>query len=823
MRGGALQRICAALAVMAALAAQEKLEVEGPQPGVVRLGDSATVRITIEGRGADPRTPQIPQVEGLTTQLSGPSHSSYTFFDGRTQIQRSGVQYTLLLRPQQQGEVVVPSFPIWTGTKEQRTPELRLRVVKDLRGGDLAWIDVTVEPQRVYVHEPIRIRTEFGIQPGLRLVQDVYQRTRYLDVEVQASWLSRFPGGERIALPEPTGDLRAIISNRELFAAEFDGKHLRDGKTWQRFGFDRAFLPTRTGKIELMAPTLRFHVVRSAGVPDVFGRPRGSQSENLYVYGKAVTVEVLPIPEAGRPTPYYGAVGRFAIRAELDRDSVVVGSSIKLQLVVTGTGNLEFLRLPECDDLEGFHKLGAAEVRRDAQKVVVSYDLAPLSADVDAVPALPWNYFDTSPGVERFVEVATRPLPLDVKPLANGEMLAPLPEAARKAVTPGVDDIYDLPELEGAPRRRAAAAGWWSWLVVLGPWLLGTVAGYAFAAWRRRAADTAGQRLRSARRTCRAAIAAGTDPIDALAGYLGDRFDVPAAAVIRPDLQARLELAGVDAELAGELAGAIERGTAARYGGGEPLTADDVAALVARLDPVALRRGAWLGWLLLPMLLGAPATAQQDGVAAYRNGDYVAAEAAFVRRYQATGDRRLLQARGNCLFRRGDLPRALWAYESALLGAPRDAQLLANVAVVRSRLEIPPPEVGFVGELAQLQRRLLPAERRALLLLCMFVAALCLVTGWRRVGLRWVGAIALMPGLWLAAEEVWLGPSRRPVAIALTAIAITSEPRADLDAVATVRPGVAVDVLGSTQGAFVRVSAAGRSGYVPTAAIAVVE
>src|SRR5690606_33260362 len=121
------------------------------------------------------------------------------------------------------------------------------------------------------------------------------------------------------------------------------------------------------------APMLRYHVVLREGQIDVFGGRRGEKTENYYVYGEPITLEVLPIPEEGRPNPYYGAVGRFTIDAALDRSRVDVGASVKLTLTVGGQGNFEFLRLPELDRLEGFHLLGQAETRRGPDGIVVTY------------------------------------------------------------------------------------------------------------------------------------------------------------------------------------------------------------------------------------------------------------------------------------------------------------------------------------------------------------------------------------------------------------------------------------------------------------------
>ncbi|HEX5053586.1 MAG TPA: BatD family protein [Planctomycetota bacterium] len=816
--------------------AQEKLEVDGPEPATIRLGDAARAAIRIEGRTANPREFKLPDVDGLRLELSAPTRSSYQFFDGRTLTERTGVQYQLVLRPLREGSFVVPPFPIWTGTSEQMTRELRLDARKDLRGEDLGWLDVTVEPQRVYVHEPIRMRVSFGVQQGLRLVEDVHNRSRYYDVEVQAPWLYEFSAGEPIDLPEPQGDVRYVVGNRQLLLTQFEANHERNGDRWQRFSFEKAYLPTRLGKIELSAPLLRYQVIQRQGQQDIFGRARGQLTDNFYVYGKPITLEVLPIPEAGRPVPYYGAVGRFTIRAAVDKDTVRVGSSVKLTITVGGQGNFEFLRLPALDQVDGFHKLGQAEAKRDADRVVVTYDLLPLSTSVKEVPPVHWNYFDTTPGVEKFQQVATAAVPLTVLPLLNGETLAPLPSTATKAVTPGVDDIFDLPSLAGPAATHSVPPVWYAWLATLGPWLLAVAGVMALAVLRRRAADVDGQRARGAARACLRALSHGGDATEALAAYLGDRLGVPAAAVIAPDLRQRLAAAGLDGAVADEVVAQIERGTAARYGGGSVLEAQAVRELVPRLEGQRFGVRLWLPFVLWPFLVltapvelraQSPATpapgAASEAVAAYREGDYHTAERLFAQAFEATGDRRLWQARGNCFFRLGQLPEARWAYESARLGLPRDPELLADLKLVRTRLEVDDAPTGFVAELATLRDRLTAGERLWLCAFCMAAAAACLVLGWRRVGLRWIGVLVFVPGAMLSVDALWLEPQRPAQAIALQKLSLVSEPRLGLESVATVRPGVAVSVLGGEQGTFVRIQAGERSGYAPRAAVAIVQ
>lgn len=834
MRPGlALSCVLGAALASGSAAAQEKLSVLGPEPASVRLGDSARAEVRIVDPKGSPREFALPEVDGLRLRLAGPSRQMEQRWDGQSLTQRETLSWQIDIQPLREGSFVVPPFRVWTGSKEQTTRELRLDVKKDLRGEELGWLDVQVTPQRVYVHEPIRVHVAAGVQQGLRLVQGRANNGQgYYDVEVQAGWLDEFPGGERIDVPAPQGQTALIVrGGNTLIPVAHDPEFQRGGERWLQFSFDRAFLPTRIGKIELAAPTLRYHVVRREGRPDLFGLQRGGMTEQYYAYGKPVTIEVLPIPEKGRPTPYFGAVGRFTIEAALDRDSVRVGSSVKLTLTVRGQGNLEFLRLPPLDGLPGFHKLGQAEAKRDADKVVVTYDLSPLSTAVHEVPAIDWNFFDTTPGVEQFVAVATKALPLQVLALANGETLAPLPDNLAKAVTPGVDDIFDLPALEGPAVQVRRPAPWLLWLGTLGPWLFTGLLAWAFARWRRAATDVVGQRARAAARVCEASLRAGGDVLDAFAAYLGDRLGTPAAAIIAPDLRERLVKAGLDAALATDVARVVDEGTAARYGGGGALTADTVRQWVAKLEGQRLVGARALSLLLTGLVAavavgdraiaqGAPAA---DPVALYRSGDYRAAEAAFGRAYAATGDRRLQRARGNCYFRLDDLPRALWAYESARLALPRDPELLANLRLVRARLGVDEDVGGLLAQLERVRSFLTPGEQLLLASACLSLAAACVVFGWRRIGLRWIACLALLPGGWLAAEPLLAGGTRPSVAIALQKLAIVSEPRAGLEPVATVRPGVAVAVLGGSDGTFVRVRAGERAGYALRDQLALVE
>lgn len=822
---------------------QETVTVDGPEPELVALGGFTTFQIVAEGPGANLRDVRIPAVDGLRYQVGAAQNSrTQTYFNGRSSV-RSESRITVKVAPSRVGRFEIPVFEVDTGTQRQRVGPIRFDVEKDLRGADRGYLQIQPDRDWVYVNEPIRLSIDFGVDERLTLVtRATNTREIVQDVEILAPWLDDPEGAIKLEPPPlPRGQTILAILNNAPMRTRFEAGHERGGVVYNRFTTEQLFMPTAPGRLEFAAPTLRFTVTRGRTSRDVFGRPIRSGAEALYAYSEPVSIEVRPIPTEGRPATWGNAVGRFQVEASLNERRVRIGESVKLSIVITGTGNFEFLDVPELGELEGFHFLGQ-NVTRTADAVTVTYDLTPLDESVTEVPSVEWSYFDTTSGVEEYVTARTNPIPLLVDPPADGGGgLTSLPGAEAANVVAGVDDIFDMKDtavgppvaphdaqpLGGSAVVRLAA--------MLLPWLLCFAAAFWFDVLRRRRADVSGRRAAGAARAFRAALADSTEPVDALAAYLGDRLGVPAAAVVGPEALERLRAAGLDAELAQRVHAAIDAGVAARYGGGGGLDAATAKGLVDELERSDLQRGsarvaalgvaAVLMWASLAIAQGnAGGSAAERGRAAYRSGDYAAAATAFAEAAaKPEADPRLLYNLGNCHFRLGDWVEALVAYERARLAMPRDPELLANIAVVKRKLDLAGSGDGeaFSETLAQMRDRFTVGERVWIGVLLNLLAAACVVLG--RGALRWVGWVATLPALVLALEVCWWGPVRPPTAIVLTdAAPVVAEPRAGLDAVFTLRRGVAVEFLGASD-AWASVRVGGRRGYVDRAGLGLIE
>ncbi len=260
-----LATTAASLALALALAAApqgggERLVMQGPEPAVVRLGGSALVLLRVDTR-KNPPTPKVPHVEGLRTQLvNRGTEERRSFVNGRQSYRRS-VRYDLYIRPLRGGKFTIPPFEVDLGSSKTKTRPIVIEAAKDIHGKRFAYLDVEASATRVYVHEPIRFRVDYGVDKRLSLGHHQIKGRPLPGVSLQAPWLDQIKGLE--PMPEPELKEPTLLGlNNHPVAVAYDAEHQRGNQTYHGFRLIRSFLPTQTGTLELTAPVLKYTVVR---------------------------------------------------------------------------------------------------------------------------------------------------------------------------------------------------------------------------------------------------------------------------------------------------------------------------------------------------------------------------------------------------------------------------------------------------------------------------------------------------------------------------------------------------------------------------------
>ncbi len=315
-----------------------------------------------------------------------------------------------------------------------------------------------------------------------------------------------------------------------------------------------------------------------------FDQPLGAElvgrahDDALTLKVSAATLDVKPLPSAGQPAGFSGAVGRFQLDATLSTNAVRASEPLTLTVVATGDGDMDRVQLAGVASSADFktyplsskteppvagHKLG----RKVFEQVLI-----PLHGGELTVPPLALSTFD--PVTSTYTTVTTAPLPVAVEGQPASAAIAaaplgsnPVPLRAESGPEP---TLPAPPSSQLVPRLEQLALGF---LPLAGLWL-------AAAVWRLRAR---GDREKALQKAVRRAAKQGSSAAFFAAArqlivyHFARRWRVAEEAVTATELATKL---GSRAE---PLVSALSTADAVRFGRGD-LGASNLSALCSQLE-----------------------------------------------------------------------------------------------------------------------------------------------------------------------------------------------------------------------------------------------
>ena len=330
-----------------------------------------------------------------------------------------------------------------------------------------------------------------------------------------------------------------------------------------------------------------------------------SSAEPLRVDSEPLELEVLPLPEKGRPPGFSGLVGTFRVSATLAPGRIKSGDSATLTVVVKGRGNVKRipdLEVPVPDGIKVYPDRPVLKEETGPRGVsgskTLKWALVPERAGRYDIPSLSISYFDT--GHHAYRTLKTPPLLLRVLPGAPASPHVGLPSGSGKKAAPGapagkaVREIgHDILPIHTSIREAAGSpgpAGMTFWLLLAGPFV------FYFAVLcgvrvRRRAGDDAAARARKAAariiRQCRRGDLSAGVLLSLVTGYFNDRFGLSLGTLTPGEASEILRARGVGPERAEEMEHLVQLLENAVYTGRADVPCDtgmDVPALIRRIE-----------------------------------------------------------------------------------------------------------------------------------------------------------------------------------------------------------------------------------------------
>ena len=289
------------------------------------LEDQFMYTLTIQG--SFDGEPELPGIPGLEIQKAGTSQN-VSIINGSFSRE---VQVQFLITPQKEGTFVIPALKLKVDKKFLETLPLELKVSAGPSGQSSSggaspessdrgvFIEREFDRNKVYVGESIIARLKlfnriklYGASPQITYPQ-TFQKQAMGD---QLSY-QRTIGGEDYSVTE----LRSLLT------------------------------PTKAGSFPIDPAVVEVQIAESkrpsrSMIDDWMGSRR---LQNKRFRSAPATIEVLPLPLAGRRSDFSGLVGEFALEAEVSQRSLKLGDPTTVSLHIRGRGATTGMADPALD------------------------------------------------------------------------------------------------------------------------------------------------------------------------------------------------------------------------------------------------------------------------------------------------------------------------------------------------------------------------------------------------------------------------------------------------------------------------------------------
>ena len=338
---------------------------------------------------------------------------------------------------------------------------------------------------------------------GEQIVVSYYLYTRVRMFNIMADKFPTLTGFLREDLEMP------VMGNR------LESEHVMlDGGQYSRSLLARyAVYPLKNGKLKIDPFSIKASYYAKSDVDDeadpftqffaqMAPRTGQSRSESLYV-------EVVPLPEQGKPSSFTGGVGDFSLTTAVDKYEVRANEAVNLTVKVEGKGNVAAIGEPKAkwpDTVELYESKGNAKTDKGGVGTkIFEFLLIPRVPGKVTLPQLELSFFDPIKGA--YVTRKTDQIEIKVSDAAPGTAYVPVKRAGdnvaatgagssaqSEAVKPAEDVMYLKDPAEPGPAPGPMGLPWWRWMY----WLSATgVLLFAFVA----AVDKIFGRLRLLRST----------------------------------------------------------------------------------------------------------------------------------------------------------------------------------------------------------------------------------------------------------------------------------------------------------------------------------
>jgi len=364
-----------------------------------------------------------PSFEGFKI-IAGPSQQvSQSWVNGKSSFEKI---YSYYLLPTQKGNLVIRQASIEYNGQIYKTSPVKINVTsaveqpKDpndtqISADDNIYLVADISKTNPYINEPITVvyKLYFSYNIGI-------DRWRELDKPKYNDFWS-----QNIDIKQPVLEEGMFKGEKYRFVV------LR--KT--------VLYPQKSGKLVIEPLSLDLDLVLPTNRRDFLGRVQ-VVNDNKRVSAGAKTISVKPLPEAGKPADFSGAVGKFDFRVTPSKTNLKSGESLDLVVSVSGSGNMKLFNLPKPvvpNSLEMYDAVHNEKVNTTLSgmsgKISDSYTIIPQFKGNYPIKPLQFSYFDLGSGTYKTISSPEIMINVLEGPSANDQVAVTTPGISKNVIS----------------------------------------------------------------------------------------------------------------------------------------------------------------------------------------------------------------------------------------------------------------------------------------------------------------------------------------------------------------------------------------------------
>ncbi|AWK03351.1 BatD protein [Flavobacterium crocinum] len=341
-----------------------------------------------------------PAFEGFRL-VAGPSQQiSQSWINGRSSFQKI---YSYIIQPERKGALLIKPAAIEYNGQVYKTSPIKVTVTN------------AVAQERDPSDRPPGSPNEL-----LTLVAEISKTNPYLNEPITAVYKLYFnnigvTGFKELAKPKYNDFWNQNIDIKQLAIEEgsFQGQ-----RCYYVILKKTILYPQKSGKLTIEPLSLDIGIQVASGKINMFGQVIPID-DNRVVSAGAKTINVKPLPEAGKPESFTGAVGKLNFTVTPSKTTLKNGEGLDLIVSAQGTGNMKLFTLPKPvvpNALEMYDPVHDESVTTSlagmSGRISDKYTIVPQYRGKYAIKPMQFSYFDLSSGT--YKTITSKEIMIDV-------------------------------------------------------------------------------------------------------------------------------------------------------------------------------------------------------------------------------------------------------------------------------------------------------------------------------------------------------------------------------------------------------------------------